>query len=203
MAAPINLTNLVLRPDEGTLGRPIQVRANFFRVLNLPAREFYHYNANVQPYLPQQKMRTLWNLFEETHPEVVGNSRSIFDGRSSVFSVVRFELGQTQAQSFPMDVTNNPAFGHGGKENIFTIRLQLANTINMQVLVDFINGRSACTTNCLTAIMLLDILIRFLPSQTQFTFNRSIFSSDNKVPLSNGAEVWYGCYQSFRPAQGK
>lgn len=51
--------------------------------------------------------------------------------------------------------------------------------------------------------MLLDILVRFLPSQTQFTYNRSIFTAADKVPLSNGAEVWYGHYQSLRPAKGK
>lgn len=54
-----------------------------------------------------------------------------------------------------------------------------------------------------TAIMLLDILVRFLPSQSQFTYNRSIFTPTDRVPISNGVEVWYGYYQSLRPAQGK
>lgn len=50
-----------------------------------------------------------------------------------------------------MDVANNPAFGRGTKDTIFTIRLKLANTINMQELTDLINGASPCTTNCLTS----------------------------------------------------
>lgn len=51
--------------------------------------------------------------------------------------------------------------------------------------------------------MFLEILVRFLPSQTQYTFARSIFTPADKIPLSNGAEAWYGYYQSFRPAKGK
>lgn len=100
MAAPTNLTNFVLRPDTGTLGRPVKVRANFFRVLGLPTQEAYHYDVDVEPFLPVQKKRALWQLFEETHPEVVGNTKFIFDGRRNAFSVVKFTLGQTQAQAF-------------------------------------------------------------------------------------------------------
>lgn len=200
MATAVQLTNLVIRPDVGSLGRATQVRANFFRVLDLPDRVVYHYDIDIQPYLPRQKMRDLWQVFEESHPDVVGHARSVFDGRKNVFSVAQFALGDVEAQAFPVDIANHPAFGRG--QPIFTIRLKLANQINMQELRDFINGQSPCTTNCLTAIMLLDILVRFLPSQTQFTYNRSIFTPIDKAPLSNGAEVWYGYHQSFRPAQG-
>lgn len=102
MAAPMNLSNFVLRPDSGTLGRPVQVRANFFRVLGLPTQEVYHYDIDIEPFLPPEKSRVLWQLFEETHPDVVANVKSIFDGRRNVFSVVEFTLGQTQAQAFPV-----------------------------------------------------------------------------------------------------
>ncbi|EPB92043.1 hypothetical protein HMPREF1544_01107 [Mucor circinelloides 1006PhL] len=197
-----NLTNLVLRPNTGTLGRPIQVRTNFFRVQSLPTQNIYHYDVDVEPFLPQTKLRALWLLFEDAHPDVVGNSKAIFDGRKNVFSIARFALGQVQAQAFPVDVTNHPNFGRSPKENIFNIKLKLANTVNMQELTQFINGNSPCTSNCLTAIMFLEILVRFLPSQTQYTFARSIFTPADKIPLSNGAEAWYGYYQSFRPAKG-
>ncbi|KAL9555283.1 hypothetical protein MBANPS3_002436 [Mucor bainieri] len=202
MAAPMNLTNLVQRPDVGNLGRPVQVRANFFRVLQLPEGQVYHYDTQVDPFLPQQKMIALWRIFEDAHPEVVHNAKSIFDGRRNVFSIAQFALGEDQAQSFPVDVANQPGFGPPGKENVFTIRLRLVNTIDMQELTTFTNAQSPCTPNCLTAIMLLDILLRYMPSQTHFTFNRSIFDATDRVPLTNGAEVWHGYYQSVRPAQG-
>jgi len=97
-----NLTNLVLRPNTGTLGRPIQVRTNFFRVQSLPTQNIYHYDVDVEPFLPQTKLRALWLLFEDAHPDVVGNSKAIFDGRKNVFSIARFALGQVQAQAFPV-----------------------------------------------------------------------------------------------------
>ncbi|GAN01273.1 translation initiation factor 2C [Mucor ambiguus] len=150
MAAPINLSNLVLRPNEGTLGRPIRVRANLFRVLQLPDQQVYHYDIVVEPFLPQQKMRALWQLFEQTYPQIVGNAKSIFDGRKNVFSIAQFALGQAQAQAFPVDVANHFALGRGGKDTMFNIRLKLASSINMQELAEFINGRSSCTPNCLT-----------------------------------------------------
>ncbi|KAF1807456.1 hypothetical protein FB192DRAFT_1465653 [Mucor lusitanicus] len=198
MATPM-LTNLALRPDRGNLGRPTRVRTNLFRVTQLPSQDIFHYDVEVDPYLPQQKKKALWQIFEESHPEVVQHAKSIFDGRKNVFSIAPFALGEIQAQAFPV---SSSLESNVYKENIFTIRLKLANTIDMQELRDFINGQSPCTSNCLTAIMLLDILVRFLPSQSQFTYNRSIFTPTDRVPISNGVEVWYGYYQSLRPAQG-
>lgn len=50
--------------------------------------------------------------------------------------------------------------------------------------------------------MVLDILIRYLPSLSLYNFGRSIFTDNDKRPLSNGVEVWQGFYQSARPALG-
>jgi eukaryotic translation initiation factor 2C len=51
--------------------------------------------------------------------------------------------------------------------------------------------------------MVLDILVRFVPSLIYFTFGRSIFTPTDKTPFPNGAEAWHGFYQSVRPAKGK
>jgi Argonaute linker 1 domain len=52
------------------------------------------------------------------------------------------------------------------------------------------------------AIMVLDVLIRHLPSMTYATVGRSFFTPQDAKPLANGAEVWQGFYQSARPAVG-
>lgn len=101
MATPM-LTNLALRPDRGNLGRPTRVRTNLFRVTQLPSQDIFHYDVEVDPYLPQQKKKALWQIFEESHPEVVQHAKSIFDGRKNVFSIAPFALGEIQAQAFPV-----------------------------------------------------------------------------------------------------
>jgi hypothetical protein len=56
--------------------------------------------------------------------------------------------------------------------------------------------------NYTLAIMVLDVLIRHLPSMTYATVGRSFFTPQEAKPLANGAEVWQGFYQSARPAVG-
>jgi hypothetical protein len=53
------------------------------------------------------------------------------------------------------------------------------------------------------AIMVLDVLIRHVPSTLYSTVGRSFFTPADKRPLPNGAEVWQGYYQSARPTVGK
>lgn len=58
---------------------------------------------------------------------------------------------------------------------------------------------------CLThavAIMVLDVLIRHVPSLLYATVGRSFFTPQDRRPLPNGAEVWQGFYQSARPGVG-
>jgi hypothetical protein len=51
--------------------------------------------------------------------------------------------------------------------------------------------------------MVLDVLIRYLPSTMYSTVGRSFFTPTDARPLPNGAEVWQGYYQSARPTVGK
>lgn len=53
------------------------------------------------------------------------------------------------------------------------------------------------------AIMVLDVLIRHVPSTLYTTVGRSFFTPADARPLPNGAEVWQGFYQSARPTFGK
>lgn len=51
--------------------------------------------------------------------------------------------------------------------------------------------------------MVLDVLIRHMPSMLHSTVGRSFFTPTGKHQLPNGAEVWQGFYQSARPTPGK
>ncbi|KAI8975371.1 hypothetical protein BDF20DRAFT_943986 [Mycotypha africana] len=83
------------------------------------------------------------------------------------------------------------------------LRIKKANVINMHELLLFLKSKSACTTNCLTAIMFLDILFKNLPSTVHYSVGRSIYTPQDKRNLPNMAEVWQGFCQSARPTAVK
>lgn len=51
--------------------------------------------------------------------------------------------------------------------------------------------------------MVLDILIRHVPTATHVSVGRSFYTPEGKQTLPNAAEVWQGYYQSARPTPGK
>lgn len=104
----LKLTNLVLRPNEGKLGRATRVRTNFYQITTLPVQNIYHYDVDVDPAIPQAKKQILWKAFEETRGiDVCGGAKSIFDGRRNAFSVKNFNLGEQQAQQFKVKHASN------------------------------------------------------------------------------------------------
>ncbi|CEP19097.1 hypothetical protein [Parasitella parasitica] len=203
MLSTSKLTQLVLRPNVGKEGKQINVRSNFYRVKTIPTCNIYHYDVDFEPAIPEKKCHAIWDVFQKTvGQEHCADAKPIFDGRKNVFSVKSLNFGKEEAKQFSLDLTADPAFGRNPK-NIFKIRIKLVNVINMSELQLFLDGKSDCTPNCLTAIMVLDILVRYLPSRNHYTFGRSIFTTDGRRPLPNGAELWQGYYQSVRPAAGR
>lgn len=53
------------------------------------------------------------------------------------------------------------------------------------------------------AILVLDILVRYLPSLIYLTLGRSLYTNAGSYPLKNGIELWPGFYQSARPTVGQ
>lgn len=60
----------------GTVGTPIQLMANFFRILSRPQWVLYQYHVDYNPPMESRRLRTAL-LFQ--HDEVLGSARS-FDG---------------------------------------------------------------------------------------------------------------------------
>ncbi|CAO3646958.1 unnamed protein product [Cunninghamella blakesleeana] len=73
----------------------------------------------------------------------------------------------------------------------------------MTELQMFLDGRSSLTNNCLSAISVLDILLRQLPSMLYTTIGRSFYVNEGGHPLQNGTKARQGYYQSARPTKGK
>ncbi|OBZ91340.1 Protein argonaute 1 [Choanephora cucurbitarum] len=200
----LELTELVKRPGAGKAGRPVRVRANFFEVTSFPTQNIHHYDVTIDPpTAPALLYRKIWKSFEDVNGHGILNGiKAVFDGRKNVFSPKPLPLGEEQAKQFEVELQEGAA-GSKRSSGTFKIRIKKAGEVNMEELRRFLNGQSACTSNCLTAIMVLDVLIRHLPSSVHTTVGRSFFTPNDKKPLPNGAEVWQGYYQSARPTIGK
>ncbi|KAI8647337.1 Piwi domain-containing protein [Parasitella parasitica] len=199
----LELTQLVQRPGAGKSGQRVRVRANFFEVTSFPSQNIHHYDVTIDPpEKPPALYRKVWKAFEDMDGQgLLKGIKTIFDGRKNVFSPKPLNLGEEQAKAFEINLQEGVP--NAKRPDIFKIRIKKAGEINMEELNLFLQGKSACTTNCLTAIMVLDVLVRQVPSSLYTTVGRSFFPGTEKSPLPNGAEVWQGYYQSVRPTIGK
>jgi len=202
----LELTELVKRPGAGKTGKPVRVRANFFEVTSFPLQNIHHYDVTIDPpSAPPAIYRKVWKTFEDLDGQgVLKGIRTVYDGRKNVFAPKLLPLGENHAGQFEVDLQEQGAPGAKKRSGgIFKIRIKKAGEVNMEELRRFLTGQSACTSNCLTAIMVLDVLIRHQPSLNYTTVGRSFFTPTDKRSLPNGAEVWQGFYQSARPTVGK
>ncbi|KAI8099370.1 Piwi domain-containing protein [Halteromyces radiatus] len=197
-----NLTQLVKRPNIGKAGTPIRVRSNFFEMLTLPGQNVQHLNIQILPDgHPPALLRKVWQFFQDSPKgqSFLNNVKPIFDGRANLFSSKPLKCGNDNIGiSFEVNLQEGNRSG-----GVFKLNIKPVGVINMSELQLFLDGRSGITNNCLTAIMVLDVLIHQLPSMMYPTIGRSFFTPQDKRPLHNGAEVWQGFYQSVRPTQGK
>ncbi|CAO3652743.1 unnamed protein product [Cunninghamella echinulata] len=167
------LTQFVLRPGPGKSGKTVRVRTVY---------------------------RKVWQAFEETTGQTFLNgTKAIFDGRHNLFTPKPLKCGDNDAGiSFEINLQEGKRSGGQFKVNIKPVGI-----VNMAELQRFLDSQIGVTANCLSAIMVLDVLIRHMPSMLYSTVGRSFFINQDSRPLPNGAEVWQGYYQSARPTQGK
>ncbi|KAF9409905.1 Eukaryotic translation initiation factor 2C [Podila epigama] len=93
-APPISLTDNARRPDAGgTQGRPLQVKANFFAIKQLPVDTVWHYDVAISPELPVARARALWREIEKL--DELAKSKTVFDGRCNAYSASELNLGKT------------------------------------------------------------------------------------------------------------
>ncbi|KAF0507182.1 Piwi-domain-containing protein [Gigaspora margarita] len=191
------------RPGEGRLGRSIRVRSNFFEVLSIPEQNIIHYDITITPDVPPALNRKIFEVFERENLICALKSiRVIFDGRKNVFAPQFLPFGE--AATFDVTLPEDGGTTSGKRPpRVFKIKMKKAGEIVMSELHQFLDGQGILTPNCLGAIMVLDVLIRHLPSMKNITVGRSFFTNQGTTALTGGVEVWQGYYQSARPAKGK
>ncbi|KAF9179239.1 hypothetical protein BGZ50_007129 [Haplosporangium sp. Z 11] len=201
MSAPIRLTDLVLRPAVGSLGKNIQVRTNFFDV-TIPNINIHHYDVTITPDVPAPVNRKVFKHFITLHRvSDLGNANPVYDGKFNLYSAKALPF---EARTFDIILPSDIATQTSKKPVPgFKIKVKWAAKINLEELRLFLQGRAAMSNNILTAITALDILIHHQPAMLYTTIGRSFYTPTGKQLLSGPLEAWHGYYQSARPVKGK
>ncbi|CAG8572560.1 947_t:CDS:2, partial [Acaulospora morrowiae] len=185
-------------PGQGTLGRLVRVRTNYFN-MSLPERSIVHYDVTITPQVPPTLNRKVYRVFEEQYKaDALGNARPVFDGQKNMFAPRPLPFGDSYTFNVTLDEDLRRRV-----PNTFRIHIKKIKEINLRDLYDFLDDKGKLTKDCLTAIMALDVLIRHRPSMLYPTIGRSFFIKNMSRALSGGLEVYQGFYQSARPTVGR
>ena len=83
------------RPGYGKVGRPINLRANFF-VLTLPQNDLiYHYDVTITPEAVKHVHREIMELvYKKYAGEAFGKARPAFDGSRNLYTMKDLPVGR-------------------------------------------------------------------------------------------------------------
>lgn len=167
----LQLTDYVMRPGAGKVGRPVRVRSNFFEVTSFPTQNLLHYDVTIDPpNAPPALYRKIWKAFEDTDGQgILKGIKTVYDGRKNVFAPKTLPLGAEHTGQFEVRLSQKSrglrvlfvwhaitqveiqdTDGPKRAAGTFKIRIKKAGEINMEELRRFLLGQTRLTPNCLT-----------------------------------------------------
>lgn len=184
------------RPNVGTEGRPIMLRANHFQI-TMPRGYLHHYDVTITPEkCPRKVNREIIETMVQSCSKMFSNQKPVFDGRKNMYTRDDLPIGKDKVE---LEVT----LPGEGKDRVFRVAIKWLAQVSLYGLEEALEGRSRNIP--LDAIQAMDVVMRHLPSMTYTPVGRSFFSSPEGYfhPLGGGREVWFGFHQSVRPSQWK
>ena len=184
------------RPNIGTDGRPICLRANHFPI-TMPRGFLHHYDVSITPdKCPRKINREIIETMVAAYSKIFANQKPVFDGRKNMYTRDDLPIGRDKIE---LEVT----LPGEGKDRLFRVAIKWVDRVNLNLLEDALEG--SLRTIPMDAIQALDVVMRHLPSMVYTPVGRSFFSAPEGYfhPLGGGREVWFGFHQSVRPSQWK
>ncbi|XP_025092974.1 protein argonaute-2-like isoform X1 [Pomacea canaliculata] len=185
------------RPNHGTEGRTILLRANHFQV-RIPKGYIHHYDVSITPdKCPRRVNREIIETMVKAYQQkIFFKTKPVFDGRKNLYSRDHLPIGTEKVE---LEVT----LPGEGRDRVFKVAIRWVNQVNLFDLERALEGVSRQIP--LEAIQALDVVMRHMPSMTYTPVGRSFFSAPEGYdhPLGGGREVWFGFHQSVRPSQWK
>lgn len=185
------------RPNHGTDGKPILLRANHFQV-RIPKGVIHHYDVAITPdKCPRRVNREIVETMVTAYSQKIFNGQKpVFDGRKNLYSRDPLPIGRDRVE---IDVT----LPGEGKDRVFKVAIKWVAQVCLFALEEAMEGQSREIP--FDAIQALDVVMRHLPSMNYTPVGRSFFSPPEGYdhPLGGGREVWFGFHQSVRPSHWK
>nr|AWH61393.1 putative argonaute-1 [Nucella lapillus] len=185
------------RPNHGTEGRTILLRANHFQV-RIPKGYIHHYDVSITPdKCPRRVNREIIETMVKAYQQkIFFKTKPVFDGRKNLYSRDHLPIGTDKVE---LEVT----LPGEGRDRVFKVGIRWVNQVNLFDLERALEGVARQIP--IEAIQALDVVMRHMPSMTYTPVGRSFFSAPEGYdhPLGGGREVWFGFHQSVRPSQWK
>ncbi|ETP24233.1 hypothetical protein F441_02729, partial [Phytophthora nicotianae CJ01A1] len=201
---PLVNTHFPPRPGFGTAGRAVKLHANHFKVNFKLAGDVFHYdvmmaesgrsfgNDGPPKTLANKIMAALLAELKRQFPDFM----VVSDARKNIYAPRRlpFQLQEFSGLTLPDD-------GDRAREFSATVREADPVAIRMQQLDELFAGRLNYTPY--DALQALDVALRHSASQRFTVVGRNLFSGNGAKSLGEGAELWFGYFQSLRATQNR
>ncbi|XP_033727116.1 protein argonaute-2-like isoform X9 [Pecten maximus] len=185
------------RPNHGTDGKPILLKANHFQV-RIPKGFIHHYDISITPdKCPRRVNREIIETMVNSYSQkIFQGQKPVFDGRKNLYSREPLPIGREKVE---LQVT----LPGEGKDREFNVVIKWQAQVSLFALEESLAGRIHQVPT--DATQALDVILRHLPSMTYTPVGRSFFSPPEGYdhPLGGGREVWFGFHQSVRPSHWK
>ncbi|XP_022809864.1 protein argonaute-2-like [Stylophora pistillata] len=186
------------RPDYGTKGRLIALRANFLCLNTSPElSDLYHYDVEITPdKCPKEIKRDIVNeAIKKYKNTVFQGHHPAFDGERNLYS--RIEL--------PVRVKLNVQLpgGDGGRDRHLEVRIQFAGSVSLLELNNFLSGKQDVKRPHGT-VQALNTVVRQMPSLSNTSVGKLLFPIGGQGRfLGEGCERKFGFTLSVRPSGWK
>ena len=189
---------LPTRDAGGTLGRPIQIAANHFKVTVKSGAKIYHYDVDVKPDKSKGMTGKVFKQYLQSRPDIMA-CMPVFDGKN-MYTAQRIPGLTTK-------ITEEYLFEEKGraddKKSKFSISLQPTGEMEIDLSVLEQYCRNGCSTNVpLRPIQALNLALKQTASSlpTKVVIGTNIISKGRAYDLGGGVEAWFGHFQSLRLA---
>ena len=203
---------LPLRADfggQGTQGKKIALKANFFKVKMNTKKSIYHYDVEVNKVpnlgreLPKKLCEQVVQQYISDYENVVFKQCSAaYDSRKNIYTSEKIPesiIPPRTRKSF--EVQYRKPGGNGTEA--FEVKLRFAQEIPLENISKALKGKEELD---LVAIQALDIVLMhgFKMNDAYTSVGRNFFLKQQKQAkeLGVGREIWFGFHQSLRPCEG-
>lgn len=196
---------------EGKAGDSVSVYTNCFEISRLPDRAFHHYHVefpgNDKISRNRDRCLEIVDKLQIQYPKIF-TPRAAYDGKHNMYRTIPLDLSNNSAE-FSVSMKNKAGTENNNNNNnqsrggTIQVRIVRVAMVDPKSLLNVINGQTAHSSDSLTTVTFLNILIRMKPILSCPSNKTSFFTKEQRENLGGGLQIWRGLFQSVRPSIGR